>query len=474
MIKNRTNYVKKILFLVIVILIVIGIKPSLAFSGSGSSSWKGNQYDTFMETTESISYNRGILARRLTNLENGKIITVFCAEHTEDFVVNVTNEGKYYQPTDEKVKKACKIAYMGWYRKYKDLVFEMAEFESPQNVQQRKDYAFTQQYIWEALEQSNATFIDSNVQAEYILFKANIDKKLQEIEKKPSFNNQIIKLNSNETKTVTDYNNVLKEYNSINTTINNITISHTKGENNLKITVPENCKTKDLNLSNDLLKSWGLIKDETIQNNTTIYLEFKQGVQNQLYSLNYNSPVGLSFNLEINLKGKIELIKSNESGNLIDGSVFKITGPENYSQEINVKNGKILLENLKIGTYFIKEIKAPKGYLINENTYNVEVKAGETSSIRIKNEKPTGSLIINKTAILRNDINKSIIDIPDYSKIIFKLSAKEDIKDPLEGKVISNKNEEIKTFRKIVLLKYINKKRTSKIILQLLKFQKKI
>ena len=89
-------------------------------------------------------------------------------------------------PTDPKMKEACKVAYFGWYQKYGDYVIDggiMAE-----SMKQRKlDYCFTQQYIWETLGQSNATFIDSNIQSQYVNFKAGIDSKISQMERRPSF-----------------------------------------------------------------------------------------------------------------------------------------------------------------------------------------------------------------------------------------------------------------------------------------------
>lgn len=443
--KEKVNIKKIILVITFSIVGIFAIiKPTSAFSGSGNGNWTGGQYDTFIKTTESIAYNRGILARKLTNVDTGEKITVFCAEHTEDFVVGVTNSGSYYAPTDEKVKKACKIAYFGWYSKYKDLVVDLG-IQADDKYNLRLDYAFTQQYIWEVLGQSNASFIDSNIQKQYITFKTEIDKKIVEIEKKPSFNNQTISLDARAEKVITDTNGVLKDYSSIDKTMNDIKFTHTKGQNTLKISVPENCKIETVNLSEQILNSWGMIKEETKNNNTTIYLEFKQGVQNQLYSMNYNSPVNLSFNLKINLIGKLELSKTNESGKLIDGSIFQVSGPNGFNKEVKITNGKVLLEKLKIGTYSVKEKTAPTGYLLNTNTYNVQVKAGETTSLKIANEKPTGTLVVNKTVKMRKEVDKSFVTI-DYSKISFKLIAKEEIKDILDGSVIYKKNAEVKKF----------------------------
>ena len=443
--KEKVNIKKIILAIIFSIIGVFAIiKPTSALSGSGSGNWTGGQYDTFIKTTESVAYNRGILARKLTNVDTGEKVTVFCAEHTEDFVVGVTNSGSYYAPTDEKVKKACKIAYFGWYSKYKDLVVDLG-IQADDKYNLRLDYAFTQQYIWEVLGQSNATFVDSNIQKQYVTFKIEIDKKIVEIEKKPSFNNQTISLDAGEEKVITDTNGVLKDYSSIDKTMDDIKFTHTKGQNTLKISVPENCKIETVNLSEQILNSWGMIKEETKENNTTVYLEFKQGVQNQLYSMNYNSPVNLSFSIKITPLGKLELSKTNENGKLIDGSTFQVSGPNGFNKEVKITNGKVLLEKLKIGTYSVKEKTAPTGYLLNTNTYNVQVKVGETTSLKIANEKPTGTLVVNKTVKMRKEVDKSFVTI-DYSKISFKLIAKEEIKDILDGSVIYKKNAEVKTF----------------------------
>ena len=49
------------------------------------------------------------------------------------------------------------------------------------------DYVFTQQYVWEALEQSSATFRKDDIQSEYEKFKKDIDNQMKKIETRPSF-----------------------------------------------------------------------------------------------------------------------------------------------------------------------------------------------------------------------------------------------------------------------------------------------
>lgn len=444
MIKIEEFNIRKVLVAIfIVIAAVVAIKPIFAFSGSGNANWTGNQYDSYIKTTESIAFNRGILVRRLTNVDTGEKITVFCAEHTEDFVINTVNNGDYYIPTDSKLKKACKVAYFGWYSKYRDYAVDIS-IQADEKYNIRLDYAFTQQYIWEVLGQSNATFLDANIQNQYNSFKLDIEKKIKEIEKKPSFNGQTIELQAGESKVLTDAFGVLKDYCSIDNTNNGIRVTHNKGENTLMIEVSENCKIEKINMSEDIMKAWGMIKEETKNNDTTIYLSFKEGVQNQLYSMNYNSPVSFELNLEIETLGSLQLIKQDTEGKLIDGAVFQVAGPEDYNKEVIVKDGKIMLEKLKKGTYFIKEITAPKGYLIDSKTYTVEVESNKTTSQTIINEKPTGTLIIYKDIVLRENVDTSLVDISDFSSICFTLTAKEDIKDIADGSTIYKKGTEVK------------------------------
>ena len=78
-----------------------------------------------------------------------------------------------------------------------------------------------------------------------------------------------------------------------------------------------------------------------------VYFEFRDGVQNQLYCMHYNDPVTLKMSLVIESFGKLELQKLNQNGDLVDGAVYRVSGPNDYIQEVRVTNGKITLEKLK-------------------------------------------------------------------------------------------------------------------------------
>lgn len=226
------------------------------------------------------------------------------------------------------------------------------------NYSKMLDYVFTQQYVWETLGQTNATFRNADLQSQYESFKVTIDNQIAQMQKQPSFIYDTIELDVGTTKTITDTNYVLSEYPNLDKTVDGIRIVHNKGENTLTITVNDNCAKETYVISESTMKSWGMIREGTDDKDTTIFFTFKEGVQNQLYSMHYNDPVPMMLDLKINLTGSLEISKLNQSSNLIDGSKFEISG-NNYTNQVEVKNGKITIDNLKKGTYTIKEIAAP-------------------------------------------------------------------------------------------------------------------
>ena len=143
----------------------------------------------------------------------------------------------------------------------------------------RLSYVFRQQYIWETLGQSSATFVDSNIQAKYVTFKQNIEDQINSIKRRPSFNDTTITLQAGESKTINDNNGVLAGYSSVNSTKDGIRLVHNKGENTLTLSVDENINTESYKFTDDDLRSMGLIKEETQDLDSNVYFEFADGVQ---------------------------------------------------------------------------------------------------------------------------------------------------------------------------------------------------
>lgn len=391
---NRFIKKKKIIALILLFLTIFSIiQPVLAAAGTGK--FVGGQFASQMKTTDNNKPD-GILIRRLSNQTTGKTYTVFCTEHGTEFITGTVYNGQYYTPTNEQMKKAAKVAYFGWYKERGDYVVN-GGISDEWALPIKKAYVYTQQYLWEVLDQSHATFLDAGYQNEYVEFKNNIENQINNMKLRPSFDGTEIEIKAGETKTIIDSNNVLQNYNTINQTREGIRFEHTFGENTMRITVPEDCKIERLSLSDATMKEWGMIKNGSEDHDTTMYFTFNNAnVQNQLYSLNYNDPVTLSFDLKINLFGRLELSKLDKNGTLIDGSVFNVTGPDNFNKDVKVSGGKIVLEELKPGVYSVREKTSPKGYLLDTKTYNVEVKTNQTASQAIVNEKPTGTFTLTK------------------------------------------------------------------------------
>ena len=381
---------KRILAFILLLITMLSVAQPI-FAASGTGKWVGGQYASYIRTEDNANSEFGILIRKLINYTTGEKRTVFCAEHGVDFKTDVVYNGSYYTPIDSNVRKACKIAYLGWYKDKGDYVVDGGISNAD-----KKQYVLVQQYIWEVLGQTNAKFLDSGIQAEYEIFKSEINKEMAKIETRPSFDGTAINVQAGESKTINDSNGVLASYPSIDKTVNGIRVTHTKGSNSMTILVDENTTLENYTITDAQFKSWGMIKDGTEDKDTMVFFEFQDGVQNQLYSMSYNDPITLSFSLKIDSFGKLELSKLNKEGDLISGAVFKVTGPDNYNKEVVVTNGKITLDKLKKGTYTIKEISAPYGYLLDTKTYNVEVKVNQTATQAIVNTEPTGTFTLVK------------------------------------------------------------------------------
>lgn len=378
-----------IAFFLLMITLLSTTQPIFAASGTGK--WVGGQFASFIKTTDNANTQYGVLLRRLINYSTNEQRTVFCAEHGVDFDTGTVYNGKYYTPVDSKLRKACKVAYLGWYKQHGNYVIDGGTSSAL-----KKQYVLTQQLIWETLGQSNATFIDSGIQAEYVSFKNNIENQIAQMDRRPSFDG----------------------------TTNGIRVQHSSGSNSMTISVDENTNLENYVITDAEFKSWGMIKDGTQDHDSMVFFEFASGVQNQLYSMAYNDPITLAVGLNIETFGKLEIKKLNTNGDLIDGAIFHVTGPNGFNQDVTVTNGKITIEKLRKGTYTITEKSAPNGYLLNTQAYNVEVQVNQTASKAIVNEEPTGTIQVIKKSE-QGDLIKDTV---------FKVIANEDIKNAAKTK----------------------------------------
>lgn len=394
---NKIN--KKILAIVFLFILIFQItQPIFAISSSGTGKWVAGQWDSQVFTTDNKT-SVGMLLRRLVNYTTGERITTFCGEHFVNSPTGTIETGTHSVPTDPSVKKACKIAYFGWYEKYGNYVIDGGIMASS-NEQKKLDYCFTQQYIWETLGQSSATFKNASIQSQYVSFKADVSQKIANMEKTPSFTSNTITVNAGTTTTLTDTNGVLKDYVSFDKSVNGIRIVHNKGENTMNVIVDENCTLESYIFTPAEMNSWGIIKEETRNQDTTVYITFKEGVQNQLYALNYNDPVTMSLSLKINAFGKLELAKKDNKGNYIPNTSFKLSYNSDMSNPIGTyktgSNGKVTVDKLRKGTIYIQEVAVPDHLVLDTTIRSKEIKVNETISYEATNNWKQGYIKVVK------------------------------------------------------------------------------
>ena len=152
------------------------------------------------------------------------------------------------------------------------------------------------------------------------------------------------------------------------------------------------------------------------------------------------------------------LYKLNEKTNVWERVSCKL-GKESFDKWTTDENGIAYTETkLDAGTYKVEEIKVPEGFLQLDEECTFEISRSNNTleydkdgdayiTVTVKNEQPTGTLIIDKSVAVREDVDKSLIgDISDLSGIEFKLTAKNDILDMSDGSVIYKKGQEVKKF----------------------------
>ena len=183
---------KILAILLLVAMFFENIMPLYAVSSSGSGNWVVGQFDSYIYNSDDLSL--GVLLRRMYNMDTGVMISVFCSQHNVESPNGIIENATHSIPSDPSMRYACKIAYFGWYSKYGGLIVD-----GDISYQQKLDYVFTQQYIWEYLGQSSGHFIDGNIQNQYLAFRTNVYNQINTMSMQPSFTNQTISMDLGET-----------------------------------------------------------------------------------------------------------------------------------------------------------------------------------------------------------------------------------------------------------------------------------
>ncbi|PEO22398.1 VaFE repeat-containing surface-anchored protein [Bacillus wiedmannii] len=156
-----------------------------------------------------------------------------------------------------------------------------------------------------------------------------------------------------------------------------------------RIQIPKDTKTGEFNLS----VAANLTKVQAIAYRGT------DTVQNATVLLERNEEK-LSSDLAVNWEaaGSLKIKKVGENGEILAGAIFEVFNANNESvgKITTGADGTAELNNLPIGTYTVKEIKAPTGYVSGDKPQTIEVKTGEIGAVQVVNNKVKGNIEIKK------------------------------------------------------------------------------
>lgn len=142
-----------------------------------------------------------------------------------------------------------------------------------------------------------------------------------------------------------------------------------------------------------------------------------------------------------------EITKTDEaSGVKLSGAVYGIytdSGCTNQVQTMTTdSNGYAKSAALVAGTYYVKEITAPKGYVLSGKVHTLTVKAGQTTGISATDKEQLGAITIYKEGEVLTGWNGSnfTYETRKLSGAVFKVTAGEDIYKA-DGTKVYNKGD---------------------------------
>lgn len=87
--------------------------------------------------------------------------------------------------------------------------------------------------------------------------------------------------------------------------------------------------------------------------------------------------------------GNLEIIKKDENNNLLKGATIGIFDLNNnlIYKDVSNEDGKITINNIKAGKYYLEELKAPYGYIRNKDKISFEIENSDFLKIDVINKK---------------------------------------------------------------------------------------
>lgn len=265
------------------------------------------------------------------------------------------------------------------------------------------NYYLTQSLIWDEVMRvqqgrgwqvyTSSSYYGYTSLASMQWFFDDVRSKVNNFYTKPSWNNYVYNVNAGETINIVDNNGVLSDCYIQN---KGGTTSSITG-NTLNITAPSTAGEYTLHIKRG-----------------TSYL-----YNNNLFAVRYNSSSqamstldgGITWDAYVTIRvkepnGNLEIQKTSANTEITDGNdCYSLEGAEYgvYSDRattslvgklITDKTGKSNSLSVKAGTYYVKELLAPKGYALDSKVHTVTVTAGQTNTLPLKDLPQTDPILI--------------------------------------------------------------------------------
>lgn len=445
---------KKMKKIIAIVLLTITIVTSLNINAFAAFITDINSDATFRKvpgTKEKYGYDL-----QEVNYSNQTYL-LFCCQYmrksaqgtfsyNNDFQIQFNNQRQEY-------KKIAEYIYFGYTMKY--------GIGIPNSIEAERAACATQQFVWEYIRDH----IDSSYGApardkwkSTYMSSAIYNSWLNETEtyynlyhnSNVSFNGQTNSITIGDSEMLTDTNGVLASYPSFEKNINGVTFSHTQGENNMLVTVGENCNDSTVSFSTNQHNIYRLMPNGNTYNrgemSSYMYFHFTKGeLQNLIFS-NYVDPSFFSFNIKVE-NGKITIIKNdNETGTkeqgdaTFEGAEYSVYAQEdiynhNKTKKIYSKNELVAtrimskdgtteeVSKLPFGKYIVKETKSPEGYLLDEKEYKIDLKENN-ANVTITSKENVKKMKIH---IFKSGINVNSGMVPGLANVEFSIKLYSDV-----------------------------------------------
>lgn len=158
-------------------------------------------------------------------------------------------------------------------------------------------------------------------------------------------------------------------------------------------------------------------------------------------------PIHAYFKVKTENIGYGEIVKTDESSGVkLKGAVYGIYSDSGCTNKVDTMttdgNGYAKSNALVAGTYYVKEITAPKGYVLSGKVHTLTVKAGQTTGISATDKEQLGAITIYKEGEVLTGWNGSnfTYEKKKLSGAVFRVTAGADIYKA-DGTKVYNKGD---------------------------------